>query len=201
MPDDGARMQSEISTPPPMPDGTKNENPDDIGFWSLIAEDYRTHESAFFSQGFWAIFNHRFGNWRMGIKPSLLRLPFSFFYKFWFKLVQIMCGIDVPYTTKLGRRVKFEHFGGMILVARSVGDDVIIRQNTTFGVRNTKDLNGKPMIGNRVDIGAGAVLIGHIKIGDDAVIGANAVVAKDVPAGALAVGVPAEIRIKPRKND
>ena len=197
--DDGT-LSEDLKAAPPMPDGTGNENPKDIGFWSLIAEDYRTHGGALFSQGFWAAFNHRFGNWRMGVRPKMLRIPLSFFYKVWYKLVQIMGVIDIPYTTKLGRRVKFEHFGGMILVARSIGDDVVVRQNTTFGVRNVKDLNSKPMIGNRVDIGAGAVLIGHITIGDDAVIGANAVVAKDVPSGALAVGVPAQIREKPQQN-
>jgi len=56
---------------------------------------------------------------------------------------------------------------------------------------------GAPMIGNRVDIGAGAKLLGAIRIGDDVVIGANAVVLQDVPANSLAVGVPAVI--KPRK--
>jgi len=191
-----SETKSETLSPPPMPDGIANENPPDVKYWSLIAEDYQTHGRDFFAQGFWAAFNHRFGNWRMGIGSKILRVPFSMLYKIWYKCIQVFCGIDIPYTTKLGRRVKFEHFGGMILVARSIGDDVVIRQNTTFGVRNVTDLTAKPMIGNRVDIGAGAVLIGHISIGDGAIIGANAVVAKDVPAGALAVGVPAEIRLK-----
>jgi serine O-acetyltransferase len=180
-------------TPPPMPRGVSNCNPRGVGFWALVREDFVTHEREFLSQGFWAIAVHRFGNWRMGIRTRVLRLPCSLLYRFLYKLTQLCCGIDLPYTTQVGRRVKLEHFGGMILVARSIGDDVVIRQNTTFGVRNTKDLDGKPIIGNRVDIGAGAVLIGHIVIGDDAVIGANAVVVRDVPPGALAVGVPARV--------
>ena len=55
------------------------------------------------------------------------------------------------------------------------------------------DLNAKPIIGNRVDIGAGACILGHTTVGDDAIIGANAVVTKDVPAGAVVGGVPAKL--------
>lgn len=178
---------------PPLPRGETNENPADIAFWALVAEDMRAQEGGFWAQGFWAIFNHRFGNWRMGVKPKIFRAPLSLFYRIWRKWVQITCGIDIPYTVKVGRRVTLEHFGGMILVARSIGDDVTIRQNTTFGIKSKSDLNGKPIIGNNVDIGVGAVLLGHIRIGDGAVIGANSVVLRDVPAGATAVGAPARI--------
>ncbi len=178
---------------PPLPAGETNENPADIKFWALVGEDMRAQEDGFWAQGFWALFNHRFGNWRMSVKPKLLRAPLSLLYRIWRKWVQMTCGIDIPYTVKVGRRVTLEHFGGMILVARSIGDDVTIRQNTTFGVKSKADLNGKPMIGNNVDIGVGAVLLGHIRIGDGAVIGANSVVLKDVPSGAIAVGAPARI--------
>ena len=129
----------------------------------------------------------------MGVRSRILRAPLSLAYCVWRKWVQITCGIDLPYTVKVWRRVTLEHFGGMILVARSIGDDVTIRQNTTFGVRDKTTLNGRPIIGNNVDIGAGAVLLGHIRVGDGAVIGANSVVLKDVPDGALAVGAPARI--------
>ena len=180
---------------PPMPDGTVNQNPDDISFWALVREDLASNEG-FFAQGFWALFCHRFGNWRMGVGSKILRAPLSMFYKVWEKWVQVTCGIHLPYTTSVGRRVTLEHFGGMILVARSIGHDVTIRQNTTFGVRTKEDLNGKPTIGDGVDIGVGAVLIGPVVIGEGAVIGANAVVIDDVPAGAIAVGVPAKIKTR-----
>jgi serine O-acetyltransferase len=68
----------------------------------------------------------------------------------------------------------------------------------TVGLRHT-GVRGSPTIGNRVDIGAGAKLLGPIHIGDDVAIGANAVVIKDVPANSIAVGVPA--RIIPRKTE
>ena len=53
---------------------------------------------------------------------------------------------------------------------------------------------GAPMIGNNVFIGAGAVILGNIKIGDNAIIGANSVVLRDIPANAIAIGVPAKIK-------
>lgn len=173
--------------------GSTNENPKDLGFWALVAEDRRAQEHGLGSQGFWALFVHRFGNWRMQL-PKLLRAPMTLLYRMLYKLSHILCGIDLPYTVRVGRRVRLEHFGGMILVAESIGNDVIIRQNTTFGIKKVEGVHERPRIGDRVDIGAGAVIIGGVSIGDDAMIGANAVVVRDVPAGAVAVGVPARVR-------
>ena len=178
---------------PPLPNGKSNCNPSDIGFFQLIREDFNTHERDFFSQGFWAVFVNRFGNWRMSIKNKLIRAPLTLIYRVMAKWIQITCGIKLDYTVKLGRRVKLEHFGGMILGARSIGDDVIIRQNSTFGIRSVDDLNAKPIIENNVDIGAGAVITGHIRIGQNSTIGANSVVFTDIPKNSIVMGVPAKI--------
>jgi serine O-acetyltransferase len=78
-----------------------------------------------------------------------------------------------------------------------LGDDVVIRNGVTIGLKRTHQ-PGAPVIGNRVDIGTGAKILGAITIGDDVVIGANAVVLQDIPAHCLAVGVPAVI--KPRRS-
>lgn len=173
--------------------GIHNCNPREIGFWELIREDFRTHESRFFSQGFWALFWHRFGNWRMDIKLSIVGFPIGLIYKFMYGMSQIICGIMLPYTTRVGRRVKLEHFGGMILVAQTIGDDVIIRQNTTFGIAGLRDLQARPVIGNGVEIGAGVVIIGNTYIGDNTIIGANAVVTRDTPRNSVVAGVPAVV--------
>jgi len=173
------------SKAPPLPDGSANENPSDIAFIQLILEDLRTHDSDFLSQGFWTIFWHRFGNARMSVRPALLRFPFTVIYKIMRIACQYFCGIKLDYTVKVGRRVKLEHFGGMILGARSIGDDVILRQNTTIGIKSTTDLNAKPVIGSRVSIGAGAVIVGNITIGNDCFIGANCVVSDDIPDGSI----------------
>lgn len=176
--------------------GDKNQNPPGIGLWALLREDYRTHESRLFEQGFWAVALHRLGNARMSIRPKLLRAPFSMLYRMLYKWVEWTCGISLPYTVRLGRRVRIWHHGGMILHARSIGDDVHIRQNTTFGVARLNHNFELPIIEDRADIGCGAVLLGAITLGHDCKIGANAVVLKDVPPFALAVGVPARLILR-----
>jgi serine O-acetyltransferase len=173
--------------------GETNLNPAEIGLWALVREDWRTHDRAWLDQGFWAVAVHRFGNWRMGIRPRVLRLPFSLLYKFLEKWVQWTCGITLPYTVKLGRRVRIWHHGGMVLHAASIGDDVHIRQNTTFGIARRDQLHQLPTIEDRVDIGCGAVVLGSITVGHDSVIGANAVVLKNVPPHSMAAGVPAKV--------
>ena len=177
----------------PLPQGDRNMNPPDIGFWALIREDFRTNDRKLFQQGFLMLFIHRFGNWRMGVSPGFLRAPLTVIYHVLNKHAQMFFGMKLDYTVKVGRRVRLEHFGGMILGAREIGDDVVLRQNTTLGIRSIKDLNAKPVLGRGVDVGAGAVLIGDIRIGDYSVIGANSVVLEDVPPHAVVVGNPGRI--------
>lgn len=174
-------------------DGTRNQNPSGMTFWRLAREDFEANGRSMLSQGFWALFWHRFGNWRMSLRPRILRAPFSVLYRMMHKACQWFCGIDLPYNVVVGRRVRLEHFGGMILVAVSIGDDVYIRQNTTLGIKAPSATEGWPIIGNRVDIGVGAVVLGAVEIGDDAVIGANCVVPKSVRAGSVVGGVPARL--------
>ncbi len=174
-------------------DGTRDMNPEGMGFWALVAEDFVAHGRRVGAQGFWTLFWHRFGNARMRVRPRFLRAPFTVLYRVMAKLCEVFCGISLPYTVIVGRRVVLEHFGGMVLVADRIGDDVVIRQNTTFGIARADEPQRRPTIGNRVDVGVGAVIIGGITIGDDAVIGANAVVVKDVPPGAVVGGIPARV--------
>lgn len=171
--------------------GSENMNPHDIGFWALVAEDLATHHGKVFAQGFWALFWHRFGNWRMGVQSRPLRAPLTLIYRVMHKVTQWVCGIDLPYTVIVGRRVRIEHFGGMILIAHRIGNDVIIRQNTTLGIIGPEALFGRPRIGDGVQIGAGAVIVGDVTIGAGARIGANAVVLTDVAPGISVGGVPA----------
>lgn len=161
-----------------------------------IREDWQNYDRDPARQGFWVMLVYRFGRWRYGIRSRWLRWPFSFVYKILKLLSQILTGIDLPCETQVGRRFTIEHFGDVIISGDAViGDDVTIRNGVTIGLKRTNE-PGSPVIGNRVDVGAGAKVLGPIRIGDDVVIGANAVVITDVPPNSLAVGVPA--RIKPR---
>lgn len=166
--------------------------------FSNLREDLRLQEGKWSSQGFWVMISYRFGRWRYGIRSRFLRKPFSLAYRFSKTLAQVLTGIDLPCEVTIGRRFKIEHFGGIIISGDAVfGDDVVIRQGVTVGLSRRAE-PGSPVIGNRVEIGAGAKVLGKIRIGDDVIIGANAVVIRDVPSGCLAVGVPA--RIVPRKD-
>jgi serine O-acetyltransferase len=127
----------------------------------------------------------------MDVSPRLLRAPLTVAYNALYTAVSWLWGIDLSYTVKLGRRVRIWHHGGMVLGARSIGDDVHIRHNTTFGVLNRQQLEGKPIIGNRVEVGAGACILGAVTIGDDSTVGPNSVVLWDVPPGTVVMGVPA----------
>jgi serine O-acetyltransferase len=185
---------------PPFMRGDVNQNPPGLGLWALLREDRRTHDGRWLEQGFWAVAVHRFGNWRMGLRPRLLRAPFSLLYRFLEKWVEWTCGITLPYTVKLGRRVRIWHHGGMILHARSIGDDVHIRQNTTLGISRRDRLYELPTIEDRVDIGCGAAILGNVTVGHDSGIGANAVVLTDVPPHSVAAGVPAKV-VKALRGD
>lgn len=100
----------------------------------------------------------------------------------------------VPPSAQLGRGVVLGYQGLGVVVHGQVviGDRVIVSSGVTIGGNGT--CRGVPVVGNDVLIGTGAKLLGPIRVGHGARIGANAVVLKDVPDGATAVGVPATIR-------
>lgn len=140
---------------------------------------------------------YRFGRWRYGVRPLLLRKLLSLIYRFWFKLIQIITGIEFPCEVQIGRNFVIDHFGGIIVSGYAkFGDNCRIRNGVVVGLRRL-DEPSAPVIGNNVDIGAGAKLLGPISIGNNVVIGANAVVICDVPDDCIAIGVPAVV--KPRK--
>lgn len=194
--EDFLRAEREMAIPPVAERGRRNENPEGIGFWALVAEDFRTHERKIMEQGFWAVFSNRFGNWRMG-QPKIIRAPCTVLYMILFRLVEVMGGISLWYTVKLGRRVRIWHHSGIILSARAIGDDVHIRQNTTMGIKNRHKTGDLPIICAGADIGAGACIVGAVVIGKGARIGANAVIHTDVPENATTIGNPATITLRP----
>jgi serine acetyltransferase len=162
--------------------------------WELVREDFVAHGSDITRPGFQAVAVYRFGVWRMSVEPKPLRAPLSIAYRALFRTVRNLYGIELPYSAKIGRRVVFEHQHGIVVHGQTViGDDCIIRQGVTLGIRSMDRLTEAPVLGRGVNVGAGAKIIGPVQVGDGASIGANAVVLKDVPAGALAIGVPAKL--------
>jgi serine O-acetyltransferase len=163
-----------------------------------VIEDYKCYREGLLAQGFWALQFYRFASIRYVFKNRVLRAPFAITYIFLSKFSQVFFGIYIGSHARIGKRLTIEHFGGIVIHNNAViGDDVIIRQGVTIGNKSMDAPLDAPMIGNGVSIGAGAKILGAIKIGDNVQIGANAVVITDIPANSIAVGVPAII--KPQK--
>jgi len=166
-----------------------------------IRADLRAYGGDWGAQGFWVMLVYRFGRWRYGVRPALLRKFFSLIYKVLFKLVQIVTGIELPCEVVIGRNFVIDHFGGIVISGYArFGDDCRIRNGVVVGLKNVREPTA-PVFGNNVDIGAGAKVLGNIRIGNNVVIGSNAVVLIDVPDNALAVGVPATIKVRKHSEE
>lgn len=135
---------------------------------------------------------------RQSLLTFILFLPLFLLYRL---LVEWFMGIELPWKTRIGPGFRVDHGQALVINDGAVfGAGCTVRNSTTIG--NKRAAGGgytrAPIFGDRVDIGANAVIIGPVTIGDDVLIGAGAVVVKDVPAGHIAVGNPA--RILPRKD-
>ena len=112
-----------------------------------------------------------------------------------YKHYQFKVGVDLPYKTKIGKGLLIMHFGGIVISKDAViGNNFTIFQCATIG-KNSK--GEAPTIGDNCTICAGAKVLGGIRLGNNVVAGANAVVLKDCSDNAVVAGVPAKIiRIK-----
>ncbi|MCS7180049.1 MAG: serine O-acetyltransferase [bacterium] len=114
---------------------------------------------------------------------------------------RFLTGIEIHPGAKIGRRFFIDHGMGVVIgETAEIGDDVLIYQGVVLGGTSLKKEKRHPTIGNNVVIGAGAILLGPIKVGDGAKIGAGSVVIKDIPEGTTAVGVPARVVEKREKK-
>jgi len=161
-----------------------------------IRADLRAYDDNWGAQGFWVMAVYRFGRWRYGVRPTLVRKVSSLFYHLLYKVVQIVTGIELPCEVVVGKNFVIDHFGGIIISGYAkFGDNCRIRDGVVVGLRRVEE-KCAPIVGNNVEIGSGAKLLGQIRIGDNVLIGANAVVLCNVPDNSIAVGVPAVV--KPR---
>jgi serine O-acetyltransferase len=108
-------------------------------------------------------------------------------------------GVEIHPGARIGRRFFIDHGMGVVIgETAEVGDDVMVYHGVTLGGRSLARVKRHPTVGNRVTIGAGARVLGPVLVGDDVQIGANSVVVKDVPTGAVATGIPAVLRFPKR---
>lgn len=142
--------------------------------------------------GLHAVWVHRVAH-RMWQRPGL-RLPARLLSQ----VSRAVTGVEIHPGATVGRRLFIDHGMGVVVGETAViGDDVVLFHGATLGGKTMKRGKRHPTVGDGVVVGAGAKVLGPVWIGDGAQIGANAVVLKDVPPGAVAVGVPATIRPRP----
>jgi serine O-acetyltransferase len=171
-------------------------------FWSVLKDDLEVArrrdpaarsriEVALAYPGVHAVWAYRLAH-RMWREPGL-RLPARLLSQ----ATRAATGIEIHPGARLGHRLFIDHGMGVVIgETAEVGDDVVLFHGSTLGGRSMRHGKRHPTLGDGVVVGAGAKILGPVWIGSNAQIGANAVVVKDVPAGAVAVGVPAQIRLR-----
>jgi serine O-acetyltransferase len=145
-----------------------------------------TLQVVFAYPGVHAIWGHLVSHWlwERGAKVAARSLG---------EITRILTGVDIHPGAILGTGLFIDHATGVVIgETAEVGDDVTIYHGVTLGGTGADTGKRHPTIGDRVIIGAGAKILGAIKVGDDSRIGANAVVVKDVPSSSVVVGVPGQ---------
>lgn len=124
------------------------------------------------------------------VSSRLLRKPLISLWWLGFRFVEMFIGVSLPIGAKIGGGLRIWHFGGVFVNSGvAIGENCTLRQGVTIG--NRKPGGAVPRIGNNVELGAYAQVLGDINVGNDVMIGAMSVVLNDVPSGCVAAGVPA----------
>jgi serine O-acetyltransferase len=137
--------------------------------------------------GLHAIWMHRISYW-------LWSKGFKTWGRLFSQIARFFTGVEIHPGAKIGRRFFIDHGMGVVIgETAEIGDDVLLYQGVVLGGVSQEKTKRHPTIGNRVVIGAGAILLGPINVGDGARIGAGSVVIKNVPANSTVVGVPGRV--------
>ena len=158
------------------------------GLVELIRAEYRFYGKDWTRPGFRAIAIYRFGVWalafpRQSLGERFVAKALDRLYLATHRYVRNHYGIELPRRTRVGQALTLAHQGGIVIHQHAViGDRCLIHQNVTIGNAGRGVARDQgPVIGNDVELGVGAVVLGHVKVGDGARIGANVVVYIDVP--------------------
>jgi len=144
--------------------------------------------------GLHAICAHRLTHWLWNNQFRLLARWLS-------QVARFLTGVEIHPAAQLGSRLFIDHGMGVVIGETSIiGDDVTLYQGATLGGTGKEKLKRHPTIGNGVVIGAGAKILGNIRVGNDSRIGAGSVVLRDVPEGSTVVGVPGHIILRHGKR-
>lgn len=169
--------------------------------WSFLKEDYAIHsttrEITVLTPGFLALAIYRCGVWLNG-RPKLPRAILRRLLAIPAYFIRNCFGISLYPSASIGRRLKIANHSAIVIHSRArIGDDCIIRQGVTIGFAGQRGLGNVPTLGDRVEVGAGAIIAGTVSIGDDVRIASNAVVMMNVPAGSLVATPPPRIMAPP----
>ena len=146
-------------------------------------------------EGLWALAEYRFSHWvHYYVRVPVLRQILTIFSAIWHKIIIILTRIELPKYTHIEPGLYIPH-GGDIIIHPDVklGKYCTISHGVTIGIGGREKNKGCPKIGEEVYIAPGAKIFGKISIANHVAIGANAVVTKDLPEKAVAVGIPAKV--------
>jgi serine O-acetyltransferase len=164
-----------------------------VAMLRLVREDYWAHNGDWSRPGLRALAAYRLGHWLLGAPPAA-RMLLGWYYRRLFVKARNVYGIEIPAEAVIGRRVHFAHQHGTSVHYQSViGDDCLIRQNVTLGAVSNERIAGGPVLGDRVQLSPGVVIVGRVTIGADARVGPNCVVMTNIPAGATGVASPPRV--------
>jgi len=172
--------------------------------WAILYKDYRRYRAAgarnalsvvALTQGFWASAIFRLSHWALArFTWPILRTMAKVFCLLFQKFIEVITGISIPARSHIGPGLYIGHFGGIFVDSDCrIGENCNLSQGVTIGKGGRGELHGVPTLGDRVHVGANALILGRISIGNDAVIGPGAVVMDSVPPRGVAMGNPARV--------
>ena len=159
--------------------------------FEALRDDYGRHGATLKNPAVWALAVYRFGVWSSAIKGPAGKVA-SKLYGLMYLGVQVTTGMELNREARIGKALNIVHSGNTRIHPQAViGDRCGLMHDVTIGTNMERE--GVPVLGDDVFVGAGAKILGPVRIGSGARIAANSLVLQDVPDGATAIGVPARI--------